>query len=560
MRVCGIKLTHDGGIALLEDGRLVVSIEMEKLGNAGRYAPVADLEAVADLLEQEGWPLETVDALVVDGWSASHDGTSCVHTRASGSRVAIEVAHYHEQAGGGQPMERRRYHGLPLRGGPRTYASYSHVAGHIASAYCSSPYALGGEPAFVLVWDGPILPRLYHVSEGGRRVVFVRTVLPMYGGVFAEFALNCEPYLAARHSGDCYLTVPGKAMAYAALGTVREDLLAAFDAVYERFMSLSAGQALHFLQAARRCGPDEPSAADMIATFQRFVQDRLVAGLRTAVRRSRLETRGICLSGGCALNIHWNSAVRESGCFDSVWVPPFPNDSGSAIGMACAEWLHAGGAGGLGWSVYSGPCVTRGRLAPGWRPRPCVPEDLGKLLHQTGEPVVVLSGRSELGPRALGNRSILAPAVGRDMADLLNRVKGREWYRPVAPICREDRAPEVFSPGTPDRYMLFTHDVREHWRGRIPAVVHLDGTARLQTVPADPDLVVARVLAAYEEASGVPVLCNTSANLRGRGFFPDVGSAMSWGELPRIWCDDVLYERQDAVDAVDAAAPGSGGR
>jgi carbamoyltransferase len=129
------------------------------------------------------------------------------------------------------------------------------------------------------------------------------------------------------------------------------------------------------------------------------------------------------------------------------------------------------------------------------------------------------------------------------MKDLLNEVKQRESYRPVAPICLEEEAPRVFAPGTPDPYMLFEHVVRDGWRDRIPAVVHLDGTARLQTVGPD-DGVLRDILRAYHEASGIPVLCNTSANRTGRGFFPDLASAMAWGRIHRLWSDNILYTRE----------------
>jgi carbamoyltransferase len=113
----------------------------------------------------------------------------------------------------------------------------------------------------------------------------------------------------------------------------------------------------------------------------------------------------------------------------------------------------------------------------------------------------------------------------------------------VARICLEARAPEVFTPGTPDPYMLFEHRVRPGWAERVPAVVHLDGTARLQTVDESSDSSVGRVLAAYSELSRLPLLCNTSANFEGCGFFPDVASAARWGRTRYIWSEGELYSK-----------------
>ena len=132
------------------------------------------------------------------------------------------------------------------------------------------------------------------------------------------------------------------------------------------------------------------------------------------------------------------------------------------------------------------------------------------------------------------------------MRDVLNRVKDREAYRPVSPICLEADAPRIFDPGTPDPYMLFEHTVRDNWAGRIPAVVHLDGSSRLQTVNCEQNPTIAAVLTEYALRSGVPVLCNTSANLKGRGFFPDVASALRWGRTRYVWSDGTLWESDSA--------------
>lgn len=199
-----------------------------------------------------------------------------------------------------------------------------------------------------------------------------------------------------------------------------------------------------------------------------------------------------------------------------------------------------GGVPALDWDVYSGPRLDTTAAPPDWTSRPCDERGVAELLHTEGEPIVVLSGRAELGPRALGNRSILAPAADPAMKDRLNELKGREGYRPVAPICLQGRAREVFDPGTPDPYMLFEHQVRADWVRRIPAVIHLDGTARLQTIEPGSSR-TALILAEYERLSGIPVLCNTSANFNGRGFFPDAAAASKWGKTKYIWQDGTIY-------------------
>ncbi|MFD0804172.1 carbamoyltransferase C-terminal domain-containing protein, partial [Streptomonospora algeriensis] len=132
------------------------------------------------------------------------------------------------------------------------------------------------------------------------------------------------------------------------------------------------------------------------------------------------------------------------------------------------------------------------------------------------ELVAWFQGRSEYGPRALGRRSLLANPTNADNLDRINGVKGRESFRPVAPIVPTARAGEIFTRGPlPSPYMLFVHDVAERWRERIPAVVHTDGTARVQTVDPGEEL-LNRLLRRFEARTSVPVLINTSLNTAGR--------------------------------------------
>ncbi|MEV8393560.1 MULTISPECIES: carbamoyltransferase N-terminal domain-containing protein [unclassified Streptomyces] len=547
MLICGIKASHDGGVAVIEDGRLLFSYEIEKLNNGERYSSLGDLECVSEILAAEGLAPADIDQFVVDGWyTKDAAGETAVQVNAGGLPVRLRVAPYLESPGDDGPLGRRTFSGH----GFDDYASYTHVANHLIGTYCSSPFAARGEDAFVVVWDGLITPRLYQVRAATREVTFVEALLPVFGGSFAAFCSRFEPYLLNTDdvTSDTYirqhLSVAGKAMAYAAKGRVETGAFTVFDDLMAELRDLPVDKVgvLGDKVAANR---DELmpglSNADLIATYQAYIGHHLLARLTTAVR-SRFPDGGhnLVLGGGCALNIKWNTAIRASEVFEEVFVPPFPNDAGAAIGTAACEMFRRGRTA-LEWDVYSGPRITTGTLPDGWRAGPCDERQLAALLHTEGEPVVVLSGRAELGPRALGNRSILAPATDTRMKDRLNDIKNRAPYRPVAPICLEDRAPEVFDPGTPDPYMIFEHRMRPGWAERVPAVVHLDGTARLQTIASTQDTDTARILTAYAEISGVPVLCNTSANLEGRGFFPDVESAAKWGGTRYLWSEGTLY-------------------
>jgi carbamoyltransferase len=147
--------------------------------------------------------------------------------------------------------------------------------------------------------------------------------------------------------------------------------------------------------------------------------------------------------------------------------------------------------------------------------------------------VAWFQGRSEFGPRALGHRSLLADPRHPENLEKLNDIKGREQFRPVAPMVLAERAPEIFEGPMPSPYMLFTHTVREGWAERIPAVVHVDGTARIQTVDREHEPLVARMLEAFEARTGVPVVVNTSLNTAGRPMVDDPRDALEcFGSSP----------------------------
>ncbi|MET8877002.1 carbamoyltransferase N-terminal domain-containing protein [Nocardia sp. NPDC004604] len=576
MLICGIKVSHDGGIAVIDDNRLVFSIEMEKLGNGNRYSPLGDLASVTELLQSEGIEPADVDRFVVDGWfeQTTADRTAALESqtpptmRMSNRGVPAEaaVAPYQDRPGVSQPMKRYHFREQDFDLGGDGYSSYHHISNHLLGGYCSSPFAARGEDAMVLVWDGGSVPRLYHVKAATREVAPVANLFPIYGGCLADFSSQFEPFLwkteglSEDQLMQQHLSIAGKAMAFAALGKVE---VGAYSVLGEIFAALPDASVTNARIVGEKIAVNRDelmpglSDADLIATFQAYIGERLLRSLEALARSGWVGEFGpsahrlgelapnLVMSGGCALNIKWNSLLRESGLFEEIWVPPFANDSGAAIGTASCEMFYEGRLA-LEWNVYSGPKVLGGDLPAGWHGEACDERQLAHILHHEGEPVVVLSGRAEIGPRALGNRSILAPATSPTMKDRLNAMKDRAGYRPVAPICLTSRAAEVFNPGGHDPYMLFEHRPRPEWADRIPAVLHLDGTARLQTIDAAAGNATSRILAAYEEVSGIPVLCNTSANFNGLGFFPDVASAAHWGGARYIWSEGILYSNSSA--------------
>lgn len=543
MIICGLKLTHDGAIALIDGQQLIFSYEMEKLGNTPRhmYFNMA-MDEIEQLLQQYGYTFDKIDHLVLDGWTPEEKVT----INLGKGDFPVRLAGYGSMVTRGNVMARECFN---MSGFDNfSYASYQHVAGHIAAAYCTSPFARQARDAYVLIWDGGMFPQLFYYHHHSNTVENLGILFMMLGSVYAIFSQHFGPYKVDGEVRDDSLSVPGKVMAYIALGTLQPELLEVLRRAYS-----TSGEKATLLNNdfgkvfARHVDTAKFRDEDILHTFHVFLEQLLVEKLIAKVKRHPDKEPNLCFAGGSALNIKWNSAIRNTGLFRDVWVPPFPNDAGNAIGTACCEMIAMYQANRLDWNVYSGPPVIDNVSLSGWTVSDVSIARLAYLLYSENEPVVFLNGPAELGPRALGNRSILAAATDPGMKALLNKIKSREDYRPVAPICLEEDAAEIFDPGTRDPYMLFDHKVREEWKERVPAICHLDGTARLQTVSRKDAPVIYELLTEYKKLSGIPLLCNTSANYKGKGFFPDADSAMSWNEVNYVWSNNKLYERTEKL-------------
>jgi carbamoyltransferase len=206
-----------------------------------------------------------------------------------------------------------------------------------------------------------------------------------------------------------------------------------------------------------------------------------------------------------------------------VWVQPAAGDAGTALGGALFAAQQMGediapfpGADlGREWTDGELEQALRTARLPYQRPTD-IADAVADELARDGI-VAWFQGRSEFGPRALGHRSLLAHPGRQANLTRLNDVKGREQFRPVAPMVLADRAKELFSGGpTTSPYMLFVQTVAPEWQERIPAVVHVDGTARIQSVDPATEPLVARMLEQFQERTGLPVVVNTSLNTAGR--------------------------------------------
>ena len=572
MKIVGIKLTHDASVAYIHNGRLVGITELEKVQNGARYTKMPSLRAMNKVLGDLGTSIEGADSIVLDGWKGGSAASPCGR---------FSVAPYHEfdcLPEGERPeslLERGEEAGF-ISGefSARSYVSYAHVAGHVLGAYVTAPWSAMEEPAAVITWDGGQNPRVHFVDprrsgKPERCVTFGGALHELYGIIYGIMGYYFGPYanpeviaaplatVAQCVGGDALFggyDTPGKLMSYIALGTpseslverismlylpMEDELVARPDALAYKQTGIPEHRLCRMIAAARR--PEE-SDADVLASIHLFLERLLVERARQIIPANM----NLCFTGGSALNIKWNSALRESGHFAAVWVPPFPNDAGSAFGAAACEMVTQERRWSVDWSAYAGPALDAVPLeAEGWKKYPVSPAELGRMIAEYDEELfVVLYGRAEVGPRALGHRSIFAsPRIGPNK-ERLNAAKKREAFRPVAPICLERFAPGYFKPGAPDPYMLFDHEATPVCADDAPAILHLDNTARLQTMSNAECPVVTAILEAHFAASGIPMLCNTSANFNGKGFFPGAADAMRWGGARFVWAEGWMFEKE----------------
>lgn len=267
---------------------------------------------------------------------------------------------------------------------------------------------------------------------------------------------------------------------------------------------------------------------DIAAALQEAME-RVVLRHLAQLRRATGE-RNLCLAGGVALNCSMNGKIARSGLFDHIYIHPAAHDAGTSVGAALYGYHNLLGqprAVAPRQSVFLGPAYELDSVASALKLydaqiRHSRPEDLYEQVAQAiadGKVVGWYRGRMEWGPRALGNRSILADARRDDMKDIVNHaVKMREGFRPFAPACLHEHAADWFdmsglSGESP--HMLFVVPVHENKQSAIPAVTHVDGSARVQTVTAADNAPFHTLLTAFHRLTGVPLVLNTSFNVKG---------------------------------------------
>jgi carbamoyltransferase len=510
MRVLGINAVfHDPAAAVAVDGTVVAAAEEERFSrrkHGKRPVPFSTWE----LPEQAA------------RWCLAEAGTS------AGDLDAVAYSYDPSLVRPGQDGLDRGWEDLRTRYAerapqflatalpdldPAKVIMVAHHVAHAASAGLAAPF----DDCAVLVLDGrgEAASHLAGVYAGGELTVLASQELPHSLGLMYE---DVTDHLGFLRSSDEY-----KVMALASYGKPRFA-----SGLADRIRVTGDGGFVTepvdwgALAGRRRPGEDwTQDHADLAASVQARLEDVLIE--LACWLHEQTGQRNLALAGGVALNCVANTRLAAETPFRHVWAQPAAGDAGTALGGALelsrrggqAPVPMTGGDLGRGWTGEQIEAVLRAAHVPYERPADVAVAAAEALARD--QIVAWFQGRSEFGPRALGYRSLLAHPGRAGNLERLNAVKGREQFRPVAPMVLADRAAEIFSRGPlPSPYMLFVHDVAPDWRDLIPAVVHVDGTARIQTVEEAAHPLLARLLHRFAELTGLPVVVNTSLNTAGR--------------------------------------------
>jgi len=532
---------HDSSACLVRDGRVVAAAEEERftrIKHAKRPVPFSAWElpwhAIHYCLAEANLVLAQVDNVayaldpsLLDGETAGERISLPLEPSADAVEDALGspwdplfrayvINAPRQLAGGALHHLARRFQGLQPQP-PYRWHYVEHHAAHEASAYLAAPF----ERMAVMTLDGrgERATTTYGAFREGRYRRLSQVDFPHSLGLLYEAVTT---YLGFLHSSDEY-----KVMALASYGEPRH-----VDAFRELVRldghggyRVSPSRLEDIFGPARQRGEAIGQREFDIAASLQTVLEQTVLELAAWLRETTGE-RALALSGGVALNCVMNARLRDSGLFDAIWVQPAAGDAGTALGAALLVDFETRGE--RGWKMehaYYGPgysdqeieALLRWSKLP-WRASDHLEEETAALLA-ANRIVGWFQGRMEFGPRALGARSILASPLESSMQARLNELKDREDFRPVAPVVLQDRIGDWFEPAHAEAavapFMTFVHRVREDRAQRIPAVTHVDGTARVQTVTLAQNPRYYETIRRFGERTGVPVLVNTSFNSRG---------------------------------------------
>ena len=464
MKILGINETsHDASISLIEDGNILFA------GHAERYSK-----------KKNDWYIN--DSLVKDALSYGVPDAIAYY-----EKPLLKASRLFLKGGAGDWKPKFNIDGLPRK-------SFGHHYSHAAAGYYTSPF----NDAVIVVLDaiGEYNTSTVWVGEGDKIKLKHKQNYPVSFGLFYSAFTKL---IGLMPNQEEYIM-----MGMAAYG----DWKRYYKEVDEYFPNYHA-QKYNFHMGIHDWGMEitEQDRFDIAAAVQMVYTTRLMEFMRMA--KLITNKKNLVFMGGCALNSSANTSLWK--LFDMIWIMPNPGDAGSSLGAAAAfygkhlDWKDPYIGYDLG-GEYPVNEIVKGILKDGI--------------------VAVATGRAEYGPRALGNRSILADPRDPNIKDKVNLIKQRELFRPFAPVVMEECASKWFDMDFTSPYMQYT--VKCLKPELVPSVVHADGTSRVQTVNRKENRGLWRVLNKFYLQTGVPMLLNTSLNIKGQPLLNDENDIRNW--------------------------------
>lgn len=535
MVILGLSaFVHDSGACLIVDGKLVANVEEERLDRI-KHTCAFPVKAIDFVLRQSGIRLADVDVIAYN-WNPYK--SACVEA----IKLLVAPIIYYQVRKYARPPKNFHSIAASLRLKKTINKFYpgefcgriiyvNHHLAHAASSYYLSPF--NRQNADVIVADGhgeDCSTSVFSVRDNTFTLKWKAPIWNSLGILYTTFTnfLGFDSYQE------------GKTMALAAFG--RDSFREQFERIIElrpdgqyvipnqKYLGLwyysETGLGREFGPKRERGGPLEQRHFDIAFSMQKRIKEAVLHLVRHA--RTVSGDENLCLSGGLFLNCDINSEILESGAYRQVFVPPFPSDSGGAVGAG----LHAAFVS-CGETPLETPCFSP-YLGPEYSEEEIIAclekngTEYRKVAKPWQEAAMLLAkekiigwfqGRMESGPRALGNRSILASPFSPGISEYLNaQVKKREYFRPFAPVATVGAALRYFELQEPlselTRYMLVTTKVKSEYHDILPGITHVDGTARIQIVSMALNPELYQLLLEFEKLTGYAVLINTSFNLQ----------------------------------------------
>jgi carbamoyltransferase len=544
MNILGINAYHgNASAAIVCDGRLVAAVEEERF-NRVKYAAGFPAQAIRYCLKEAGLELKHIDHVGVPRNPYARLGTKLFYAMRMPS-FARERAKVLVKFTGIPEALAQAFHTDPEKVAAKFHRVEHHQA-HLASTFFVSPF----ERAALLSADGlgDFASTMWGSGTGSRMKIEGAIAFPHSLGLFYSAVTQ---YLGFLKFGDEYkvmgLAAYGEAEQLAAFRDVVRTNGNGFRLSLEYFTHHRTGPEMSWAEAdktpalgkmfsetmEKRLGPQRNPEApleqrhrNLASGLQARLEEVYLGMLKKLSERTRL--KAVCLAGGVAFNCVANGKIFDTTGFEQVYVQPAAGDAGLAVGAAFYVWHQILGKprSFVMEHAYWGPGYTREEVRKaidstrlvqnGFTIEELAEEQLSQraaAIVADGKILGWFQGRAEWGPRALGNRSIVADPRRPEMKDILNqRIKHREIFRPFAPSILGEKTGEWFEKSHPSPFMTLAYSVRPEKRDKIPAPTHVDGTGRLQTVTREANPRYWSLIKAFEQRTGVPVVLNTSFN------------------------------------------------